>query len=682
MQGKVLGNRYEIIEKIGGGGMALVYKAKCRLLNRYVAIKVLREEFTNDEEFIIKFSRESQAAASLSHQNIVNIYDVGHEENEHYIVMEYIDGITLKDYIAKKKCLTSEETIQIAIQIGDALNHAHKNQIIHRDIKPHNIMINHDRAIKVMDFGIARATTSTTLVDGGDVIGSVHYFSPEQARGGYTDAKSDIYSLGIVMYEMLTGRVPFEGESPINVALKHIQEQIEFENTDIEKIPENLRNIVLKCVQKEQSLRYKNAIELLDDLRKVKYNKEECIDLDDCLKFEDSPTMVMQAVKEPKKHDEKEIKKRSNKNDLKSEKTKKEVEKVQLTSRATMLIAVFSALVVAFALFFGYVKAKEFFSGPIEVEMPLLVGFNEKIAQTKAEEMGLKLNIREHKFNDKYTEGTVIWQSVNRGNKLKEGYVVDIDISKGYNLVEVPDLMGKMSNQVKQLLEETELKVGESTLENSELPEEIVIRQEPEAFEKVPEGTKVNYVISKGPVVKTLMMPKMVGNTLNGAKKEIEALGLKVGKVSYEDNAMYAKGIISNQTPDPSSEVKEGDSINFVVSNGAKIIEKPEEKETIVSEPEKETTEPAKPEDSKDESSTISKKGKGVLKLILPQDKEKTNIKIYQINDGQEKLIYNQDHIYNKSGVEITLLGYGQLRVRVYYDDVLKGEKDIVFKED
>ena len=230
MIGMTLGNRYEIVEKIGSGGMAIVYKAKCRLLDRYVAIKILKEEFTEDDDFIRKFRRESQAAASLSHPNIMNIYDVGSVENEknkiHYIVMEYIKGKTLKEVITEKGKLSTDETVSFSKQIAEALSHAHKNHIIHRDIKPHNIMITEDNRLKVTDFGIARAVTSSTITTTSSVLGSVHYFSPEQARGGYTDEKSDIYSLGIVMYEMLTGKVPFDGDTPIGVALKHVQEEM------------------------------------------------------------------------------------------------------------------------------------------------------------------------------------------------------------------------------------------------------------------------------------------------------------------------------------------------------------------------------------------------------------------------------------------------------------------------
>ncbi|HPW41509.1 MAG TPA: Stk1 family PASTA domain-containing Ser/Thr kinase, partial [Bacillota bacterium] len=267
MIGRVLGDRYEILEKVGGGGMALVYKAKCRLLNRYVAIKVLRPEFTEDEEFVKKFRREAQSAASLSHPNIVGIYDVGTENNSYYIVMEYIKGQTLKELIKSKGTLGVEYSTNIAIQICYALEQAHKNNIVHRDIKSHNILIREDNSVKVTDFGIARAVSSSTITNTGNVIGSVHYFSPEQARGGYVDEKSDIYSLGVVMYEMLTGRLPFEGDSPIAVALKHIQEEPEPPSGINSRIPKAIEAIIMKCMEKEVSKRYNSASEIINDLR-------------------------------------------------------------------------------------------------------------------------------------------------------------------------------------------------------------------------------------------------------------------------------------------------------------------------------------------------------------------------------------------------------------------------------
>lgn len=254
MIGKILGKRYEIIEKIGGGGMAIVYKAKCNLLNRFVAVKVLRPEFINDKDLLGKFRKESQAAASLSHPNIVNVYDVGEEDDVYYIVMEYVNGRTLKELIKEKGKLSKEEILDFTRQIALALKHAHSNHIVHRDIKPHNILVTEDNRAKVTDFGIALAATSSTITNTGSIIGSVHYFSPEQARGGYTDEKSDLYSLGIVMYEMATGRLPFEGDAPITVALKHIQENPEPPSKYNPSISKGLESIIVKLMQKSSLL--------------------------------------------------------------------------------------------------------------------------------------------------------------------------------------------------------------------------------------------------------------------------------------------------------------------------------------------------------------------------------------------------------------------------------------------
>jgi serine/threonine protein kinase len=269
MEGQILGNRYELIEKIGGGGMAVVYKARCKLLDRFVAVKILRPEFTNDEEFVKRFRIEAQSAASLSHPNIVSIYDVGHEGNIHYIVMEYIDGITLKEYISHEGFLKWKQAVNIAIQICSAIEQAHRNHIVHRDIKPHNILLTKDGIAKVTDFGIARAVSSSTITMVGSTIGSVHYFSPEQARGGFIDEKSDLYSLGIALYEMVTGKVPFDGDTPVAIALKHIQNQAK-QPVEINKsIPKGVNDIIMRAIKKEQSQRYRTASDMLRDLYRV-----------------------------------------------------------------------------------------------------------------------------------------------------------------------------------------------------------------------------------------------------------------------------------------------------------------------------------------------------------------------------------------------------------------------------
>jgi len=294
--GRILGERYELIEKIGSGGMAIVYKAKCHLLKRHVAVKILRPELVEDESFVARFKRESLAAASLSHPNIVNIYDVGEENGVYYIVMEYVNGKTLKEYIREKERLEWEEAVRIAAQICSALKHAHKNGIVHRDIKPQNILISEDGTVKVADFGIARAVSSATVtIAGANVMGSVHYFSPEQARGGYVDEKSDIYSLGIVLYEMVTGNVPFEGDTAISVALKHIQERVKPPWELNPSIPKSLNDVIEKATEKDQAGRYQTAGEMLRDLQRVLRDPEGNFVVRNI--DSDLPTQVMEPVK-------------------------------------------------------------------------------------------------------------------------------------------------------------------------------------------------------------------------------------------------------------------------------------------------------------------------------------------------------------------------------------------------
>lgn len=685
MIGKVLGNRYEILEKIGGGGMALVYKAKCRLLNRYVAVKVLRPEFIQDDEFIRKFKRESQAAASLSHHNIVNIYDVGFEEGMYYIVMEYINGKTLKDYIKEQGKLSVDEALNVAIQISEALNHAHKNKIIHRDIKPHNIMVNEYGEIKVMDFGIARATSSNTIVDGGDVIGSVHYFSPEQARGGYTDEKSDIYSLGIVLYEMVYGHVPFEGDTPINVALKQVQQDIEFDEYESKMIPAGLIQIIKKCVQKEQAYRYQSAMELVNDLRRVKYNKDETI-VEDHDAFENSPTMIMKPIKEeltPEKKLEEAIEKQMVKKETVTKKDAPKKQKVEskpkvktddkkMSDKSVKIIAVVSALIVAVVIFVVGTKVKGLFSSPGEVEMPYLVGLTQEIAQEKMDEQGLILKVREEKFDEKYKEGTIIWQSVAEATKVKSGFTIEVDISKGYKFIEMPDLSGKNTAEANTIITQLGLLPGEVKTEASDKPEGIIISQFPAANERIKEGTPVDYVLSQGSDQEKVMMPNLVGLTLDQAKKQLAKEGLSIGTTKNEVSATFEKDKIMNQLPNAGDEVTKDTKVNLVISSGTDATADPNKDSG-------KTTDTGK--DTKKDNTKDTKKGVGKITLILPK-KETTNVKIYKVVGEKEELLYNQDMSYNENGVDVILHGTGTIQVKVYYDDVEKGIKDIVFREE
>lgn len=454
----ILGGRYKLLEKVGGGGMAIVYKAKCQLLNRFVAVKVLRDEFIEDEEFIKKFRQESQAAASLSHPNIVNVYDVGVDEIDdskiYYIVMEYIDGKTLKEIIREKGQLSVAETVEYAIEMGEAIEHAHRNHIVHRDIKPHNIMIDKDNRVKVTDFGIARAATSSTLTNTSNVIGSVHYFSPEQARGGFTDSKSDIYSLGIVMYEMITGRLPYEGDTPVSVALKHVQEEIPLVRKVNPKAPEGLEFIIKKATEKNPIDRYQSAEALVKDLRDFqagslsaeKFEAEELLD---------SPTQIIDPIAESQLNEEKEkdMKKEDKKNHKKTNKEKKS------GGLRVILLAVLSALLVtslgAFAIssLRGALKVKE-------VEVPDLLGMEEAKAEEELAKRGLKFAVGDRVSNKDYKEGQIVFQNIKAGEKVKEGYTIEVDVSKGVNHVKVPKLISRDIKDFEDILKEYGLERG------------------------------------------------------------------------------------------------------------------------------------------------------------------------------------------------------------------------------
>ena len=376
LEGRLIGNRYEILEKIGNGGMATVYKARCHVLNRNVAVKVLKEEFTTDAEFVKRFNIEAQSAASLSHPNIVSIYDVGNEGDIYYIVMELVQGKTLKEIITDEGILPWKWTVNIAIQIASALEVAHRHNIVHRDIKPHNIIITEDGTAKVTDFGIAKAVSNSTITSFGATIGSVHYFSPEQARGGYTDAKSDLYSLGVVMYEMLTGKVPFDADTPVSVALKHMQEVPVEPKTLNPTIPDSVNKIIIKAMQKEPSLRYISATEMLTDLKEsIKNPNGNFVVMSKAVTDEPTRVMNVEEAEKEAKREEKQGKKKKNK-------AKK------------IVLIVFLCLLIFFGAMFGTWKLLT--GGRTkEVQIPSLVGTNIEEAKTKLDELKLKYEITE-----------------------------------------------------------------------------------------------------------------------------------------------------------------------------------------------------------------------------------------------------------------------------------------------
>ena len=509
--GKVLAGRYEILEEIGSGGMAVVYKAKCRLLNRFVAVKVLRPDLQNDNEFVRRFNVEAQAAASLTHPNIVSIYDVGNEDGLHYIVMEYVKGITLKEYIDEKHILPWREAVGYAVQIAKGLEQAHKNSIIHRDIKPHNIIMKDDGVLKVTDFGIARANVQSTMTCEDSAIGSVHYISPEQARGGYTDERSDIYSLGIVLYEMLTGTVPFDSERPVTVAIMHLQDKPVPPREHNLSIPLPLERIVLKAMGKEVSGRYKNAGELVSDLEAVlndptrEINSEETND--ETVAMDGGQTIKMPAVKADKKIEVKESEKSVDKK-TPQKKTPSQIDKNK--ERKVITIAIISAVLVIgiiSAAFLSITGIGDMLAGSERIEIPKLEGLLyddavEKYVDTD-EETDYKFNIVRGKTTDSDKKaGTILSQEPEAGTKVKkkEVIVITVEISGGSSDIILKNYTRyKDSREVEMEIEELGLKAEFEEETSDTIPTGSVIRQEPVAGTTVKKGDKITFYVSKGP---------------------------------------------------------------------------------------------------------------------------------------------------------------------------------------
>ncbi len=656
MVGKVLGNRYEIIEKVGGGGMALVYKAKCKLLNRYVAVKILREEFINDKDLLDKFRKESQAAASLSHPNIVNIYDVGEEDEIYYIVMEYIDGKTLKEVIKEKGSLSTDEILDYSKQIALALKHAHSNNVIHRDIKPHNILVTEDGRAKVTDFGIALAATSSTITNTGSIIGSVHYFAPEQARGGYTDEKTDLYSLGIVMYEMATGKLPFEGDAPVTIALKHIQEIPEPPSNYNSSIPDGLESIIMKLIQKEQSARYSGATDLIEDLYKVKSN----IDLgniDNTLKIEDSPTQIIPSVTA--------IEMRELINSKDEIKSNNEATKKNKKRKPLLIPAIVAALVAALLFTFGFFYLSNIFNVE-DVVVPNFEGWNIKDAEKEAEDIGLRLKVTLISNKDVPID-EIIKQETSEGMKVRKGTIINVSVSKGGKLVTVPDLMYETSTDANLILKKLGLEIGVVDDDFSELPEGTVIMQYPKSKTEVEKGSKVNYTLSKGMEVKTIAMPELVGKTLEEAKDIIAQKGLELGAIDEDYSDKFVKGYVMEQNIPSKQEVNIGSVINLKVSKGSDVPDQDEDLD--------------EDDKNKDEETNPPGTSTQLISFSLEGYTGEVDIVIEEIIGNKTKKVYNKKHDIDKEGntVRIPLTETGHHVYAIYINEDLLGRKPIDF---
>ena len=590
MIGKILGGRYEIIEKIGEGGMAEVYKAKCHLLNRYVAVKILKPEYAKDETFVKRFRREAQSAAALTHANIVSVYDVGTEGDINYIVMELLESKTLKDYIEEHGAMPSDLVLKISAQIASALETAHKAHIIHRDIKPQNIVLNKNMVAKVTDFGIAKITNvpSATITSFGSTMGSVHYFSPEHAKGGYTDEKSDIYSLGVVMYEMATGKLPFDADSPVSVALKQIQED-PVPPIDVNpNVSPALNQIILKALQKSTALRYQTATEVISDISQALLRPNSLI-LRPASSVEAGATQVIpilgnneapEAVpnlrtREPRRanvistreamKEELPIEDSKSDEDISEGPKKKDPKKSK--KNKIIIISIIAAVVVIGAIvgILVYNNSKKQAEENKEIEVPNLVGrvYDEVVEEYSKQ--GIEIIKDKVEYSSEQPEGSVISQTPEKGTKTKDKKI-KVVVSKGQKMVEVPDVTGKDIKVATYELEDTlGFKIEREDVVSEKIASGIIISQDVKKGETLPYGSTIKLQVSKGDGKETVVVPNVLGKTEADAKSALEALGLTVS-VKYSEDKTKSNGVVIAQSYPQNQTLKQGTLVEITVN--------------------------------------------------------------------------------------------------------------------
>lgn len=591
--GMYISDRYEIIDKVGTGGMADVYKAKCHRLNRFVAIKVLKSEYSTDKNFVAKFRAEAQSAAGLSHPNIVNVYDVGEENGVYYIVMELVEGITLKDFIDRKGKLEVKEAVGIAIQITLGMEAAHDNHIIHRDIKPQNIIISREGKVKVTDFGIAKAATTNTITS--NTMGSVHYLSPEQARGGYSDEKSDIYSLGITLYEMLCGQVPFVGDNTVSVALLHIQGEATPLREIEPNIPISIEQIVFKCMQKKPERRYLTAHDLIADLKKSISNPNGDFVKIAPAAINDSPTINI--TDEEVRHIKNESKINSRPFDTGKvnaatmvEEAEEEqdldpkLEKIMVTGSIVAAIILGIIIFVLVGKTFGLFSSKgndkeenkqEIAQEEITTEVvkaPDLAGktLEEAISILRDMNIGYKQDLQP---SDVIEKGLIMKQSILPGNEVKTGDTLILTVSEGPEAFEVPDVYERLDDEAITILEEAKLDVKHDFVYNDTTEKGRVIKTTPERGTLVNAGDTVTIILSSGKEEILKLVPDLRNLKEAEATKKLKDQGLLVGDISYKNSEEVKEGLVITQSYSVNKEVAEGTAVDFTVSQGPEEIE-------------------------------------------------------------------------------------------------------------
>lgn len=616
MEKIILDNRYEFIEQIGVGGMAKVYKAKDRLLDRFVAIKVLKEQYAEDDEFLKKFNNEAQSAAKLNHVNIVNVYDIGEDLLEgrkiYYIVMEYVEGQTLKDLIDEEGKLSNHDIIDYSVQIAQALKSAHSSGIIHRDIKPQNILIDKFGLAKVTDFGIARVSSNATITYTSSILGTVHYISPEQAKGKIVDEKSDLYSLGAVMYEMATGKVPFDADNSVGIAVMHIQDKAKPAKELNPELSDHLNFIIMKLLEKEPGNRFLNATDLIDSLENQNSFKAQALE-------ETARIPIVVPNKEKKK-----------KKKLKQEETPKSEEAVYVSptdeepkdKNKTKSLKIWPlallALILVGAVYYFMSRPKD-----DVLEVPTVINLSQEMAVKELEKRGLKANISRTEESDDYDKGKVMKQDPEANTEVKKGTTVNLVISAGRE-VSVPDLAGLNLTEAEEKLKELGLSIGRTSTEYSDQVEkDLIIDQNPRSATNLQAGSKVDLVISAGPEekIENIEVPNLIGMSEEQAESLISQYGLVLRNVDYRESEDVEKGNVISQSISEGTQVAPQSQIDLVVSTGKKEKEK-----------------------DKEENQTGQVKNVD-LRLNINNGKDKFNVKIYKLDDNDKRsdILYDQN---------------------------------------
>ena len=671
MDNIILGNRYQLQDLIGVGGIAKVYKATDRLLQRDVAIKILKDQYAEDDEFVKKFSNEALSAARLTHVNIVSVYDIGEDLIEgkkiHYIVMEYVNGETLKDLIDRKKIISNHDIIDYSIQISQALNQAHSSNIVHRDIKPQNILMDRYGLLKVTDFGIARVSTNATITYTSSILGTVHYISPEQAKGKFVDEKSDLYSLGVVMYEMATGKVPFDADNSVGIAVMHIQDEPESPIKLNENLSPRLNDIIMKLLEKDPQKRFKNANELIRALEDNSYDiglikKEATAKIEKPKDVTETTFIPVVEEKNKSKKGKKQEKKEENEAVYVTP-TQEEKNKPNQNKKKRKIWPFILLLLAIIASGIYYVKS----SNSNMVQVPTVLNLSEDEAVEILEDKNLKANISRYAQSNNYEPGKVMEQDPGPKTKVKKNYTINLVISEGRE-VKVPDLSGMTLDQAEEKLKELDLELGKTSTDFSEsVKKDTIIDQEPRENEKVQAGSEVDVTVSLGkeePDIENVKVPNFVGEYEDDAINIAVENKLAVGNITYKYSDKYEKDVVMSQSIPANTQVAENSTIDFVVSNGKN---------------------PDSNNSDEDDSETGKKSQEVNVKfsITVPTDKDSFNVKVYKVGDNNKNsdLLYNQNHTKNEldssGNLNLDFKSVVGTKVNILIDDKSQGVYEV-----